>query len=335
MQTRARAETVITVRRHLYGILLILGVTALFSLLFADMKMTLSGGAVPTAGGAPGGVTPLTRGASMDGFGAWSPDGGQIAFMRDGQILLTDPAGKKERVITAEPEHWDAAPAWRPDGKAIAFARLPMNGEQARVMVIDAGGGRPREVAREGGSIGYVAWSPDGRSLYYSTKSQLLRIDLGTGKTGQLFAAPKGWELLSGGLAVSHDGKSLIYGAGPRLEEGVQYDLFRLPLDGGQPQRLTTQGGIMPAVDPAGRLLAYRNPRRETGIYLMNLATRATERAVPDEPKAMYFHPAFSPDGGRLLLSRLLLAAPPAKGRGGFTSNLYLHSLGGSGGDRS
>ncbi|MFZ5824449.1 MAG: TolB family protein [Bacillota bacterium] len=334
MQTRALAETAIAVRRHLYGILLILGVAGLFQLLFSDMRMTLSAGAIPTTGGTAARISPLTQGASMDGFGAWSPDGKQIVFMRDGQILLTDPSGRKERVMTTEPEHWDAAPAWRPDGRAIAFARLSMQGGPARVMLMTPGKGQPEEVAREDGSIGYVAWSPDGRSLYFSTKDRLMRVDLRGPKIERVFAAPRGWELLSGGLAVARDGKSLIYGAGPRLEEGVQYDLWRLPLGGGQPQRLTTRGGIMPALDPGGHLLVYRNPRQETGIYLMNLATRATERVVPDEPKAMYFHPSFSPDGRNLVLSRLLLAAPPSRGRGGFTSNLYLHSLEGSGGDR-
>lgn len=327
MRSRALAETVISVRRHLYGMLLILGVAGLFHLLLSDLRMTLSAGALRATGGQTARLVPLTQGASMDGFGAWSPDGGQIAFMRDGQILLTDPAGKKVQVLTSQPEKWDIAPAWRPDSKAIAFVRQAMNGGQARIMVLDLAKKEAREVAREPAALGYLAWSPDGRSLYYSTSSQLRRLDLGSGKTEQIFAAPAKWEMLSGGLAVTPDGKTLIYGAGPREERGVQYDLWRLPLDGGRPERLTTGGGIMPAVSPTGQLLAYRSPRQETGIYLMNLATRATEREVPDEPKAMYFHPHFSPDGSRLLLSRLQLGAPANRGRSGFISNICVHSL--------
>lgn len=328
------AESVITVRRHLYSVLLILGAVGLFNLLLIDMQRVLSAGTLPAAGGLLASMAPLTQGPSMDGFGAWSPDGKSIAFMRDGQILLIDPAGKKGQVLTSEPAHWDAGPAWRPDGKALAFIRLSMNSDPSQIMMLNPARKELRPVAREKGNIGYLAWSPDGHALYYSTRDRLMRLDPATGKQAQLFAAPQGWEILSGGLTATADARGLIFGAGPRLEHGVQYDLYRLDLAGGKPQQLTTRGGIMPALSPNGSLLVYRNPREETGIYLMNLATRATERVVPDEPKAMYFHPAFSPDGRQLVLSRLLLAQPPARGRGGFTSNLYLHSLKGSGGDR-
>ncbi|MFZ5816668.1 MAG: TolB family protein [Bacillota bacterium] len=333
MRSRALAETVVTVRLRLYGLLLILGTAGLCHLLLTDLQTVLSAGLIPAAAEPRPALSPLTQGPSMDGFGAWSPEGEQLAFMRDGQILLTDPTGRKVRVLTSELEQWDATPAWRPDGRAIAFARLSMQGKQARVMLLGLGEGRPKELVREPGAIGYLAWSPDGRWLYYSTKEQLLRVDPATGKRERIFTAPRGWELLSGGLAVTRDGRALIFGGGPRAEGSVRYDLWRLELSGGNPlKRLTERGGIMPALDPTGRLVAFRNPRQETGIYLLNLATRQSERLVADEPKAMYFHPGFSPDGRRLVLSRLLLA--PSGGRGGFTSNLYVHTLEGSGGDR-
>lgn len=302
-----------------------LGMVALFNLLFSRLPLSLSAEAVAAVGEGANRLLPLTQGASMDGFGAWSPNGQEIAFMRDGQILLTDPAGKKSRVLTSVPEHWDADPVWRPDGKALAFIRLSMQGDQSRVMLLDPGQGSPKEVARDPSTIGYLAWSPDGRSLFYSTRDQIHRVDSASGKKEEVFAAPKGWELLSGGLAVTKDGQALVFGGGPQKAEGVQYDLWRLPLrPKATHERLTTEGGIMPALDPTGRLVAYRNPRQPSGIYLLNLATRATERILPDGPKAMYFHPSFSPDGRRLLLSRLLLSPAPARNRGGFTSNLYL-----------
>lgn len=335
MRSRAVVRRGQSSRQDLYPILLILGVAGLFGLLLTDMQMTLFARAIPAAGELAAKLTPVTSGPSMDGFGAFSPDGKQIAFMRDGQIMLTDPTGKRIRPLTSEPEAWDANPVWRPDGKAIAYIRLAAQGEQAQVMSLDLEKGRPKELAREATPIGYLVWSPDGRTLYYTTQDRIMRIDLARGQKERVFAAPAGWELLSGGLAVAQDHKSLIFGGGPRRSDGVAYDLYRLPLDGAQaqPQRLTTKGGIMPALDPTGRLVAFRNPREQTGIYLLNLATRAVERELADEPRAMYFHPNFSPDGQRLLLSRLLLAPAPARGRGGFTSNLYLHSLKGSGGD--
>jgi Tol biopolymer transport system component len=328
-----------TVRHFLYGLyggLLILGMVAIGHLLLTDLQGRIARSALPVAGERVARGTPITQGPSMDGFGAWSPDGREIAFMRDGQIMLTDPSGKRVQPLTSEPDAWDAAPAWRPDGKAIAFARLSMDGDQARIMLVEPGKGKAREIHREPGPVGYLAWGPDGRSLFYSTRDRLVRLDLAGQRAEQVYAPPRGWEMLSGGLAVTRGGQ-LIFGAGPRMAEGVEYDLYVLtPGQKGDPKRLTTDGGIMPALDPTGHLVAYRNPRRgqETGIYLLNLATGQRHLIVPDEPRAMYFHPAFSPDGRRLVLSRLLLVPPQSRGRGGFTSHLYLHTLEGSGRDR-
>lgn len=335
MRSRGMVERVITVRRQLYGVLLVLGVAGLFNLLLGDMQTTIFGaGSIPVAGELPAKMTPLTQGPSMDGFGSWSPDGKEIAFMRDGQILITDPTGKKVRVLTSEPEQWDADPAWRSDGKALSFIRLSMDGDQSQVMLMELATKKVRSVARESSSIGYLAWSRDGKALYYTTRDRLMKVDLASGKAEKIYTAAQGWEMLSGGLAVSPDGKSVYFGGGPRGERGVQYDLYRMDLPAGKPQQVTTGGGIMPTLDPTGRLLIYRNPREQTGIYLMNLATKAAERVVADEPKAMYFHPNLSPDGKRLVLSRLLLAPPPKGAKGSFTSNLYLHTLEASGGRR-
>ncbi len=330
---RSRAEFLIDVRHQVYGMLLALGMASLFGLLFSDLRMTMSAGAVAATGDRSTQLAPLTQGVSMDGFGAWSPDGKRIAFMRDGQILLTDPSGKRVRPLTSQPEHWDAAPAWRPDGKAIAFVRTAMQGEKSQIMLVEPDGkGAPVSLVSEPAQIGYLAWSPDGEGIYYSTKQEIVRAPATGGKRTVLFHLPGAWEALSGGLAVSPDGRQLLFGAGPRTERGVQYEIWRMPAEGGKPVQVTRQGGIMPGYHPTGQRIAFRNPRQGTGIYLIDLARAEQRQIVPDEPKAMYFHPAFSPDGRQLLLSRLLLEPAPTRGHG-FTSHLYLHTLQGSGGD--
>jgi len=315
-------------RRQVHGLLLALGMVGLLGLLFADLRISLRAGAVAVLGDdGAGRLTPLTQGRAMDGFGAWSPDGKRIAFMRDGQILLTDPAGKRAKPLTSQSQQWDAAPAWRSDGKAIAFVRTAMQGDQSRVMLVEPGSSDPaRAIAAEPGQIGYVAWSPDGKALYYSTRQRIVRVAVGGGRAVTLYSLPETWEALSGGLAVSPDGKQILFGAGPRTERGVDYELWQLDATGGKPVQLTREGGIMPAFDPTGQRVAYRNPRQQTGIYTINLVTGDRKQLVADEPKAMFFHPAFSPDGKRLLISRLLLDAEPRNGQG-FTSHLYLRNL--------
>jgi|GEM_PF-1862627 len=329
---------------RLHGLLLLLGMALLFRLLLFGDLAHLGGDSVPVMGdpmpgtGAEGPsgelaqrLTPLTQGAAMDGFAAWSPDGRAIAFMRDGQILLSPATGRPARVLTSQPLAWDAGPVWRPDGRSLAFVRLSTRDNLSQVMefAVPEGNrppGAPQELARESGPIGYLAWDPAGGALYYTTPERIVRVTA-AGRREEVFRAPEGWELLSGGLAVSRDGRWLIFGGGPRRAGGVEYDLYRIPTDGGEPERLTTDGGIMPGVHPDGQLLAYRNPRTATGIYLLNLATGAAERLLADDPRAMYFHPQFSPDGRRLLVSRLLLVPRKDNGQGGFTSHIYVYTL--------
>ncbi|HYG59442.1 MAG TPA: hypothetical protein VD902_15375 [Symbiobacteriaceae bacterium] len=321
-------STMVALRRRLYLIIAAAGLLGLLALVFTESEATLS--ANPPQAGA---VKPLTEGAAMDGFGVWAPDGKRIAFMRDGQIWLMGATGKNARALTSNAAVWDAVPAWRPDGKAIGFARMTMHGDGAVIMTVEPDGGKERELAKVSEPVGHIAWAPSGKTIYFSTLRKLMQLDVATGKIQQLLEAKSDWELQAGGIAVSPDGTRVIYGAGPRMGRQVLYDLWVLKVGDTEPQRVTTGGGIMPVLDRKGKLLAYRNPRTRTGIYLMDVATHATRQVVPDERGAMYFHPAFAPDGKTLLLSRLLVDSGNREEGKRFTSHLYLHTLTPSGRD--
>lgn len=325
-----------------YVLLLLAGLSLLIGGILRSRAAPLLSGSLPVAAGAEGAadgrseaewaarLAPLTQTAAMDGFAAWSPDGREIAFMRDGQILLTTPRGKPVRVLTSQPGAWDAAPVWRPDGRALAFVRLSTRDRGAQVMLLTlpAEGGepeKPRVLAREPGTVGYLAWDPTGDSLYYTTDDRIVRLAVAAGQSEEVFRAPEGWELISGGLAVTADGRWLLFGAGPRTGAGVEYELYRLPARGGEPERLTAGGGIMPGLHPGGGLVAYRNPRTRPGIHVLDLATKDARQVLPDDARAMFFHPHFSPDGRRLLVSRLRLTPAQQRARGGFTSNIYVY----------
>jgi len=289
---------------------------------------------VPAAAGSA--LTPLTGGPDLDGFSTFAPDGKQIAFMRNGQIWLMDPSGARPKALVHDPDFWDAAPAWRRDGGQIAFVRFPIRGSgagiSARVVVADPVTGVVKEVAREQQPIGYVTYGADGKSLYYTTLNALIQLDLQTLQSKQVLLVKQGWEMISGGLCLSPDGKSLVFGAGPTNDRRPAYDLWRLDLTkpGAQPEPLTRNGGIMPAFDRTGRRLAYRNPRESTGIYLMEVGSGKAVQVLSDTPQAMYFHPAFTPDGRHLAVSELMLADPsrndgPAGAK--FRSRLHLLAL--------
>lgn len=311
-------------RSNLYPLLLAAGLLGLLSLIIGDLRIWPSGEARTVAAPAGSGLQSLTTGTEMDGFGSWSPDGKRIVFMRSGRLWLMAPDGTGLKQLTRQDQAWDSVSAWHPDGRQLAFVRLSVEEETARVMLLNVATGATKELASAPMPIGHVAWAPSGNALYYVAGRQIFKTDL-AGKRTEVLSLPDSWEMLAGGLAVSPDGKRLVYGAGPQTGRGVQYDLWSLALSGGkgEPERLTQGGGIMPAFDRAGKRLVYRNPRQKTGIYLMELDRHQTSRVVADEPKALYFHPAFSPDGKSLLLSRLVMEG----GGGRFVSHIWVHKL--------
>jgi len=317
-------------RRQIQAAVLAIGFTALFWLVLRDAERAVVA-SVGFAEPAPQALTPLTGGAVLDGYGSWSPDGRQIAFMRTDQIWLISPAGGEPRAITQQEGVWDTVPVWHPKGGEIALIRLDPATDQARVVLVSLRTGAEREVAREKEPIGHLAWGPDGAHLYYTTATRLMRLDVERRQAETVLELGSDWEMLAGGLTVSRDGQTAIFGAGPRTERGgVRYDLWRLPLRSGaaEPEQITREGGIMPTLDSSGRRLVYRRPREATGIYLMDLERHITQQVVRDEAGALYFHPRFSPDGKRLLVSRLLLKGPEQAGETGrFTSHLYLSEL--------
>lgn len=328
----------VSLRRQLYVAVVALGLAGMVTAVMADAEASLfgpgagAGGAqAPVAAGLPAGGQMLTDTTAMDGFGAWSPDGRQIAFMRDGRIWLMDGSGEGARALTQAPSVWESVPTWKPGGKDIAFSRVSVGGDEAWLVSLDVKSGKETVLAKESQPVGHLAWAPDGKVLYYTTPDKLRKLDVRKGQSTTLVQVPPDWEMQAGGLAVSRDGKQVIYGAGPAVGRGVRYDLWQLAVTGreAQPEQLTRGGGIMPSFSPDGKQIAYRNPRQSTGIYVMELASHATILAVADEEKVMHFHPAFSPDGKRLLISRLLVGSDNGQGR--FTSNLLLHRLTASG----
>jgi len=307
-------RTVARVRQRVYPLLLAAGLVGVVYLVVQDPLVGAQAVMVTATRAAPDPQTlhPLTTGSHMDGFGSWSADGSRLAFMRDGQVWVAAAGGTgaqrlSGRAVAAGPAGWDVSPVWRPDGRQIAFARLGEAG--AQVKTVDPATGQETVLATETVPVGYLAWGAKGESLWYTTARTLVRVDAASGRKSLVVTLPENQEMLAGGLAVSRDGRTLVLGVGERQDQRVVYDLWTLDLSrpGEQSQRLTREGGIMPALDPKGRMLVYRNPRRGQGIYLMDFSSHRTKRLLADGSGSMFFHPAFAPDGKRVVVSRLQL----------------------------
>lgn len=334
MQIGTGARFTVMVRLLGRSLLLAVGLSLLIGSMLSDVNRTLAGGpaAIPaaTAGDPAAGLRAVTLGGHMDGFSSWSPDGRQIAFMRDGRIFLVSPDGSGVKGLGSAADGWDVSPVWQPDGKAVTFIRLFPEARKSQIVSVDPATGAESVLVKSAEPMGYLAWAPDGKRLYYTTSQRLLRYDSATRRTEPVHVLAGDWEMLAGGIAVSPNGRQVVFGAGPREGQGVRYDLWLLWLDGQrrpseQPQRLTSGGGIMPSFHPKLDHIVYRNPRRGTGLYLLNLSNHSTKRILADSGKAMYFHPAISPDAKSLAVSGLALGGE--KDRPKLISQLFVMEL--------
>lgn len=123
-------------------------------------------------------VRQLTHSSFRDSEPTWSPDGSQIAFMRD---IHSAGAGK---------------------------------GQQYEVFIMNADGSNLQNVTQHPASEGNVGWSPDGRHIVFSSNRNedvdIYTLELATGITTQLTDNSK-----DGGLSAapdwSPDGRQIAY----------------------------------------------------------------------------------------------------------------------------
>ena len=120
-------------------------------------------------------AVPITRQTGQVLTPTAAPDGDQIAFLSDSgghaNLWVTSMRTGDSRQITFEDDADVSvgAPVWSPAGDAIAFVSSKgLTGFEFGVWVVNADGSNLRNLARSG--LG-MAWSPDGRFVYYSDTS--------------------------------------------------------------------------------------------------------------------------------------------------------------------
>ena len=174
-----------------------------------------------------------------------SPDGAAILFAssRDQQaeIYRMQADGATPTRLPASPrDEWRAR--WSPDGQHVVVLSNERGRDELYLMDADGVGRRRLNASRPDAGASEVleaepAWSPDGRSLAYSTRSrtgagQIWRLDLADGQHHPLTDSTA----TNGSPVWSPDGRYLAF-VSDRDGDG---ELYVMRADGSGPTRLTT-----------------------------------------------------------------------------------------------
>jgi serine/threonine protein kinase/Tol biopolymer transport system component len=139
----------------------------------------------------------------------------------------------------------------------------------ADIFEITATGGDTRQLTSEGRRNYAPVVSPDNRYVvFHSNRSgvfQIWRADRDGARPKQLTFG----NLESTWPSFTPDSKWIVY---QHSEVGKPYTLWRVPIDGGTPERITEGVSIRPTVSPDGKLLAFwYNDEKETSSWKLKV----------------------------------------------------------------
>lgn len=195
-------------------------------------------------------IVPITSFPGDETQPAFSPDSTQLAFVWEGEdsgnsdIYLKPVQGVGlERITTDVAE--DVSPTWSPDGKRLAWLRTSHT-ETAIFSSIAQPAQQHQKIAslypNRIEAVGrHLDWSPRGRDLAAADKNtadepfRIVLIDVLSGQKRPFTTPPPG-TIGDSNPAWSPDGKMVAFIRA--VSSGVD-DIFVLPVEGGEPRRLT------------------------------------------------------------------------------------------------
>ncbi len=214
----------------------------------------------------------------------WSPDGTEILYVsiRTGasDVWVVPADGGEPRQITKDLRA-DFSPAWSSDGQWITF--ISERGRQTDVWVVPSAGGEPVRVTDDVEQEQRASFKPGTRTVNFhtatSTNGVWIRSMVG-GSEQQL--TPRDQRAAAPDMAP--DGSSVIYRV---IHGGGVSDIYAVPLDGGEPQALTSGSGnnFDAQWSPDGSMIGFISNRAgNSDVWVMD-PDGANPRRLTDFPE--------------------------------------------------
>lgn len=227
---------------------------------------------------------------------SFAPDGNAIAFVNN-----VDEAANVWILVFGEPtprqltsgRFRDSRPRWSPDGDAILFMR------GGSLWSVPAGGGEASEIVRDAYNPN---WSSDGARIVFERRYEIWTADANGGQQARVAGVPrKELPLASRWPAFSPSGEEIVY-----LDADFNpfADLWRVPIAGGQPKRVTSQPALAsaPVWSPDGKSIFYSSQRGGSRtLWRVNVADGSTRPLLFGSGDDDF--PDISADGRQLIYS--------------------------------
>lgn len=260
----------------------------------------------------------------------WSPDGRRIVFVRSrakgravAQLGIFDLATGREKVLADLTNLGNLilrSPRWSPDGRTIAFASGTFSSADWKLQIVDVTSGRVAEIPRgkPESAMGGVAWSGNGKSLFYvqspgimgditGSGSRVIRCDVASGERRTLFWR-QGLSWLNSTVSkmsqldILAPGRLLL--SQRRRSQNLREVDLATPTAASAFRPLATGSAIdrQPVYSGDGRKILFSSNRGgNLDLWMIDRKTHVLRRITEDP--ADDWDPAFMPDGRHILWS--------------------------------